>query len=134
MKIKTLITTCFFLSACQVAIGSDNLAGDWCEDNDRDTKVVMTIFDNGDIQRGKTRGLSDEPHKIEKGFLSVGASSVTMSLDGKDISVDDIFVNTQKRKWWSKSEDTIRKLHIFYSDKADETYVGCKVEWKEIKK
>lgn len=122
MKKTNAILALFLVLGCQMALASTSISGDWCQNKFDDFNAVMTISENGEIRRAMVGVEAGESGYFETGFVSVGASNITMTLSGQDVSVYDIKV----KKNWLTGQET---LNIKYNDQDDEIFNRCKLNW-----
>ena len=127
MKKISIFTALFLLSASPMAYATSSLSGDWCQNTYNDFNMVMTISENGDIKRTMVGVEAGETGRLQEGFISVGASNITMELSGQPVSV----YNVEVKKHWFTQKET---LHIDYNDTNNEIYDRCVLNWTDIKK
>lgn len=125
MKKTNAILSLIMVLGCQLALASPAISGDWCQNKYDDFNAVMTILGNGDVRRAMVGVEAGESGYFESGFISVGASNVTMELSGQAISIYDIKV----KKHWLTAQET---LNIKYNDQEDEIFNRCQLTWSKL--
>ncbi len=127
MKKMFILTITVLLTMAQAANASSLAIGDWCQNTYDDFNDVMTIDQNGTVKRATVGNEAGESFGFVTGTLFVGASNVSMEMDGEALSIYDIRVNTH----WITGKKT---LHIDYSDRTDEVFEACKIEWSKVRR
>ncbi len=127
MKKMLILAITILLTMAQGANASSLATGDWCQNTYDDFNDVMTIDQNGNVKRATVGNDAGESFGFVTGTLFVGASNVSMELGGESVSIYNIGVNTH----WLTGKKT---LHIDYSDRTDEVFEACKIQWSKVQR